>query len=196
MKEVRFYRANEKPYGVLSNLYRCTIRFEGIDYPTAEHAYQAGKAAKPAVRDWILAAPTPSLCAMAAHGLYKWDVRPDWAKIKFKRMYEVLLAKFRQHDDLRKILIGTGTARLVEVGTTDTAVNRTWGEVNGRGRNMLGVLLMQVRSFFGGELPCQCDGEGVIYNVCDEVEQSFECPGCSNCKPPPEQPAKKRPRRK
>ncbi|HTA64267.1 MAG TPA: hypothetical protein VK753_02070 [Xanthomonadaceae bacterium] len=34
---------------------------------------------------------------------------------------------------------------MVEAGRTDNAVNRTWGEVNGKGQNMLGVLLMEVR---------------------------------------------------
>lgn len=71
--EIRFYRANEKPYGVFSNLFRRAITFEDVEYPTAEHAYQAGKARKEVVRDWILSAPSPSLVAMAAHGLYTWD---------------------------------------------------------------------------------------------------------------------------
>jgi ribA/ribD-fused uncharacterized protein len=143
--EIHFYRANEKPYGAFSNLHRRTVYFEDQTYTTAEHAYQAGKARKTAVREWILSAPTPSLVAMAAHGLYTWDVSPNWAKLKFERMREVLLAKFTQHADLRELLLSTGNARLVEAARTDTPVNRTWGEVNGKGRNMLGVLLMEVR---------------------------------------------------
>ena len=67
--DLKFYRANEKPYGAFSNLFRSEITFEGRVYPTAEHAYQAGKAAKPAVREWILQAPTPALAAMAARRL-------------------------------------------------------------------------------------------------------------------------------
>jgi ribA/ribD-fused uncharacterized protein len=143
--EIRFYRSNEKPYGVFSNLHRTPVTFEDQVFPTAEHAYQAGKAAKAAVRDWILSAPTPSLVAMAAHGLYTWDIVPNWSKIKFDRMRGVLRAKFSQHPALRDLLLSTGNARLVEVGTTDNAVNRLWGEVNGKGKNMLGVLLMEVR---------------------------------------------------
>lgn len=144
-QEIRFYRANEKPYGVFSNLYRCEIIFEGRTYPTAEHAYQAGKARKEAVREWILAAPTPSLAAMAAHGLYVWDVVPNWAEIKFDRMRAVLRAKFDQHTELKELLLETGDTRLVESGTVDNAVNRLWGEVNGKGQNMLGVMLMELR---------------------------------------------------
>jgi ribA/ribD-fused uncharacterized protein len=146
--EIKFYRSNEKPYGVFSNLYPSPVQFEDKLYPTAEHAYQAGKARKPEVRDWILSAPTPALAAMAAHGLYTWDVTPNWAEIKFNRMRRVLRAKFEQHPDLRKILLSTGKARLVEAGTVNNAINRLWGEVNGAGQNMLGVMLMELRTEF------------------------------------------------
>lgn len=143
--EIRFYRSNEKPYGAFSNLYRREIHVDGIAYPTSEHAYQAAKARRPEVRDWILAAPSPALLAMAAHGLYQWDIVPDWSRIKFDRMRTVLRAKFTQHEDLRELLLSTGNARLVESATVDNPVNRLWGEVNGKGKNMLGVLLMDLR---------------------------------------------------
>lgn len=146
MDEIRFYRANEKPYGAFSNLYRRPIFFEEIYFPTAEHAYQAGKARKPEVREWLMAAPSPSLLAMAAHGLYQWDIIPSWSRIKFDRMRAVLHAKFTQHDDLRNLLLATGSARLVESTTIDNPVNRLWGEVNGVGKNMLGELLMELRA--------------------------------------------------
>jgi ribA/ribD-fused uncharacterized protein len=146
--EIRFYRANEKPYGAFSNLYKCPVEFEGTVFPTSEHAYQAGKARKPAVRQWILSAPTPALAAMAAHGLYVWDVVPDWAQTKFERMRTVLRAKFDQHPALRELLLSTGTARLVEAGTVNNAVNRLWGEVDGKGENMLGVMLMELRTAY------------------------------------------------
>jgi ribA/ribD-fused uncharacterized protein len=145
LPEIHFYRANEKPYGAFSNLYKRAIIFEGIEYPTAEHAYQAGKARKAEVREWILNAPSPSLVAMAAHGLYTWDIVPNWSKIKFDRMRNVLKAKYTQHEDLRELLLSTGNMRLVEACRTNNIVNRTWGEVNGKGLNMLGVLLMELR---------------------------------------------------
>lgn len=145
MDEIRFYRASEKPYGAFSNLYRRDIEFEGEVFSTSEHAYQAGKARKPAVRKWLMEAPSPALLAMAAHGLYYWDVAPGWSTSKFARMRSVLRAKFAQHDDLRELLLSTGEARLVEAATVDNEVNRLWGEVNGNGRNMLGVMLMELR---------------------------------------------------
>lgn len=144
--EIRFYRASEKPYGAFSNLYRRAVEFEGETFTTSEHAYQAGKARKPEVRDWVLSAPSPSLVAMAAHGLYYWDIAPGWSRTKFDRMRGVLRAKFTQHEDLKEMLLSTGNARLVESATVDSEVNRLWGEVNGEGRNMLGQLLMELRA--------------------------------------------------
>lgn len=144
-EDLCFYRANEQPYGAFSNLYRREFAFEGEVYPTAEHAYQAGKARKPEVREWLMSAPSPALLAMAAHGLYYWDIAPGWSKNKFDRMKRILRTKFSTFDDLRELLLGTGDRRLVETATTDSQVNRLWGEVNGQGKNMLGVLLMEVR---------------------------------------------------
>ncbi len=155
--EIRFYRANEKPYGALSNLYRRSIFFDGEHFPTAEHAYQFGKPRKESVKKWLMSAPAPSLVAMAAHGLYTWDIRPDWNAIKFDRMRAVLRAKFTQHSDLRTLLLSTGNARLVESTTVDNTVNRTWGEVNGKGRNMLGVLLMELRAELRNGTPVEIE---------------------------------------
>lgn len=58
----------------------------------------------------------------------------------------MLRAKFTQHEDLRELLVSTGSARLIETATVDNEVNRLWGEVNGQGRNMLGELLMELRA--------------------------------------------------
>lgn len=149
--EIRFYRASDRPYGVFSNLYKRPVELDGVTYPTAEHAYQAGKARKPAVRDWLMAAPSPALLAMAAHGLYYWDIAPGWSKSKFDRMRRVLLAKFSQHEDLKSALLSTVDATLIECATTDSEVNRLWGQVNGVGRNMLGTLLMEVRAQLSGQ---------------------------------------------
>lgn len=148
--EILFYRSNERPYGVFSNLYRRPMEFEGEVFPTAEHAYQAGKARKPEVRAWLLAAPSPSLLAMAAHGLYAWDVAPGWSAGRRYRMRRVVRAKFEQHPDLAAVLLSTAGSRLVEAAAADTPVNRRWGRVNGVGSNWLGLILEDVRGALAG----------------------------------------------
>lgn len=84
LTEIHFYRSNEKPYGVFSNLFRRAIAFEGVEFPTAEHAYQAGKARKEAVRKWILSAPTPSLVAMACTRSLYMGHRSELVKNKIR----------------------------------------------------------------------------------------------------------------
>jgi ribA/ribD-fused uncharacterized protein len=141
---IEFYRASG-PYGCFSKLYRRVMHFEGEPYYCAEAAYQAGKARKREVRAWLLGAPTPSILAMAAHGLNYWDIAPGWSKGRYDRMRRVVEAKFRQHPDLAAILLSTGDAEIVECGTVDNEVNRRWGQVNGVGQNWLGRILMEVR---------------------------------------------------
>jgi len=153
--EIRFYRASEKPFGAFSNLFRRAMTFD-VDYgdgrmlplhfDCAERAYQYHKPRSAKVRNWLMAAPTPALLAMAAHGLYTWDVAPGWSRNKVGIMRRVVLAKFTQHADLRELLLSTRGARLVEYTTTDNETNRFWGEVNGVGRNTMGLILMDVRA--------------------------------------------------
>ncbi len=142
MEEIRFYRANQKDYGFLSNLYKRPIKFEGREFSTSEHAYQYGKFAKKDVAEWAMNAPAPHLLAIVAHGLFRWDVVPNWSKIKVERMKSVLIQKFTQHSDLKEKLIDTKDSILIEESNIDSY----WGcGKNGKGKNMLGVLLMEVR---------------------------------------------------
>lgn len=56
-------------------------------------------------------------------------------------MFNCVLAKFSQHEDLKKILLGTGDKYLNE-----HAPDRYWGDgMNGEGKNRLGIILMKVR---------------------------------------------------
>lgn len=151
---IRFYRASDKPFGCFSNLYKRSMWFHDREYPTAEHAYQAGKARDAGVARWLLAAPSPSLLAGAAHALNSWDIVPGWSKNRRVRMREVVWEKFSQHPDLAAILVGTGDARIVESATVDNEVNRRWGEVK-RGKewvgdNWMGEILMEVREQLKG----------------------------------------------
>ena len=74
------------------------------------------------------------------------DIVPGWSKIRFDRMRLALRAKFTQHEDLLELLLATGDTQLVECATVDNTVNRLWGEVDGRGKNMLGTMLVETRT--------------------------------------------------
>jgi len=57
-------------------------------------------------------------------------------------MYEVCLAKFKQHADLREKLLSTGSVQLIEGNDWN---DREWGVCNGTGKNKLGKILMRIR---------------------------------------------------
>ena len=139
--EIRFYRASGE-YGFLSNLFKRPVVFEGREFPCSESAYQFGKPRDEKVAEWLVSAPKPHLCAAAAHSLFVFDVKEDWNKNKVERMRGVLRAKFSQHRDLAEKLLATGDADLIEESNMDAF----WGiGKKGNGRNMLGMLLMEIR---------------------------------------------------
>jgi len=69
-------------------------------------------------------------------------LRKDWEEIKEDVMYKVVLAKFVQNEELKYKLLDTGSAELIEENNWG---DRIWGTVNGKGRNLLGKILMRVR---------------------------------------------------
>jgi ribA/ribD-fused uncharacterized protein len=69
-------------------------------------------------------------------------LRPDWEIVKDDIMREILREKFAQHLELRALLLSTGDAQLIE----HTANDRYWADGgDGRGKNRLGELLMELR---------------------------------------------------
>lgn len=138
---IKFYRSSGD-YGFLSNLYKHPIKFEGREFPTSEHAYQFGKFKDPKVKEWAMLAPKPHLLAILAHGLFWWDITENWKEIKVERMLKVLRVKF-SNPDLKQKLQDTKDAILIE----DSKIDTFWGiGKKGKGKNMLGELLMQVRN--------------------------------------------------
>ena len=143
-KQILFYRVNGE-YVFLSNLYKCEIEFEDKIFSSSEAAYQYGKAKNPEVGNWIISAPKQHLIAAAGHGLFAFDIVENWNHIKVSRMYQVLKAKFTQHSDLKAKLLETENKMLLENSKTDAF----WGiGKRQNGKNMLGRLLMELRTEF------------------------------------------------
>ena len=63
-------------------------------------------------------------------------------EVKDQIMYEIVLNKFSQNEELREKLIATGDEYLAEGNTWHDTY---WGVCNGKGKNKLGKILMQVR---------------------------------------------------
>lgn len=165
---ISFYRANERPYGAFSNLSRRPLQVLGRSFPTVEHAYQWLKPRDAAVRDWLQAAPSPSLIALAAHAipseepdaallmgrvadaLLGFHTRPGWSRLRYPWMLHLQRCRAAQQADLRELLLSTGNEQIVEAGKIDDDAGRRWGIVNGRGQNYLGRMLVRVRAELRG----------------------------------------------
>ena len=123
----------------LSNMSESSFKVGQETYPTVEHFFQAMKTTDPTERAAILAAKTPA----EAKKIGKTVTLPaNWSKIKLEVMEVGLRAKFQQNPELKKKLIDTGDADLIEGNTWGDTY---WGQVDGKGENNLGKLLMKIR---------------------------------------------------
>jgi ribA/ribD-fused uncharacterized protein len=142
----------------LSNFYLSTIAFEGDVYPTVEHAFQAAKTSDVGERASVRDAGAPGQAKRRGR---KVTLRADWEEVKNDIMLGILRIKFRD-PGLRALLLATGDAELVEGNWWH---DRYWGQCDcarckGQGRNILGNLLMQVRSELRmAEQPEETEGE-------------------------------------
>lgn len=139
-KVINFYMVNGE-YGCFSNFSRHRLFLKEKVWKTSEHYFQAQKFAGTEFEEKVRLAPTPKESAELGRNR-KFPLRKDWEEIKDDIMREALRAKFTQNDELKKILLETGDAELVE----HTANDRYWGDGgDGSGKNMLGKLLMELR---------------------------------------------------
>ena len=139
---IYFYGADEVPYGCFSNFSAHPLELDGHLWPTSEHYYQAQKFAGTRHAELIRRARTPLRAAELGRDRAK-PLRRDWERVKDDVMRRAVAAKFRAHADIRGILLSTGDEEIVEDSPTDYY----WGRgADGSGRNMLGRILMRVRS--------------------------------------------------
>jgi ribA/ribD-fused uncharacterized protein len=127
--------------------------FEGIEYPSSEHAFQAAKTLDQQVRQQIAASPTPDQAKRLGRNI---QLRPNWDRwIRFEQMSAVLAAKF-QDPQLRQLLVDTSDQLLVE---GNNYCDQVWGcchcgqHAAWPGRNELGQILMRLRGQLAGESP-------------------------------------------
>lgn len=139
-----FFYESSSPYYYLTNFYLCVMKVGGVLYKSSEHYFQAAKffTTRPDIAQLIANARTPREAFDLAH-IYNIYVREDWRAVKDDVMLHILREKFRQNPDLAKRLRNTGSSKLVE----HTSKDSYWADGgDGSGKNMLGQLLMVVRS--------------------------------------------------
>lgn len=132
-----------KEFRFLSNFWPCTVRYDGVLYPTVEHAYQASKTLDAGERETIRALKSPGDAKRAGKTV---TVRGDWSDIKISIMRELVTQKFK-NPFLAPLLLATGDAQLLEIVTWH---DNFWGVCKckncpGIGENNLGKILIEVR---------------------------------------------------
>jgi ribA/ribD-fused uncharacterized protein len=124
----------------LSNFYTCDVPYEGIVYPSAEHAYVAAKTTDTHMRVKIAAIETPALVKKFGRTI---ALRDDWEAIKLQEMRIIVHSKFTHNAWLADKLRNTAPHELVEGNWWG---DRFWGrDLAGYGSNHLGQILMEVR---------------------------------------------------
>jgi ribA/ribD-fused uncharacterized protein len=128
----------DPPYEFLSNFHPATVRLDGAEYPTVEHAYQAAKTLDVLEREHVRSAATPALAKERGRQV---TVRPHWNDLKVAVMRDLLAQKFSD-PVLCERLAATAPLELIEGNTWG---DRFWGVYEGEGENWLGRLLMEIR---------------------------------------------------
>jgi ribA/ribD-fused uncharacterized protein len=128
-------------YSFLSNFYIYPIKWRDRILPSAEHAYQSEKTTDELERETIYHAATPADAKRLGGKKHLKHLAPDWDSIKSSIMLMVLYAKFYD-PELRAKLLATNNEKLIEKNWWNDTY---WGVCNGKGKNVLGVLLMEVR---------------------------------------------------
>ncbi len=140
MNQIKFYRVNDA-YGCFSNFSPHTVVIDGVEWRTSEHYFQAMK-----FLDRKLQAKAMDIVSPMKVALFGRDrtlpLRPDWDEVKDDVMRKVVFQKVIQNKEMFDTLLATKDAELIEHTKNDAY----WADGgDGSGRNMLGIILMEVR---------------------------------------------------
>ena len=132
----------EGNYRFLSNFYGAPVEFEGLTYPSVEHAFVAAKTLDQNKRVHISHIGTAR--EVKAYGR-KLSLRPDWEQVKLSIMEDLVRQKFTHWPGLQQMLLDTGDQELIEGNWWH---DKFWGiDLKTReGENHLGKILMKVRA--------------------------------------------------
>lgn len=135
------FSSKSASYNELSNFHKSKFLLDGKEWPTVEHYFQAQKfPTSPEYQEKIRGASEPNR-AKTFGASKEFPIRNDWDSYREEVMRKALKAKFEQNPNLKPLLLSTTGRPLVE----DTS-DAYWGQGrNKKGKNRLGLLLMELR---------------------------------------------------
>ena len=141
-KQVKFYGYKHP----LSNFYESNFRIGTFIYPTVEHFYQSQKSDDHYERLDILMADSPKEAKQMGRDIE--TPRENWEEKRLIYMWKGIHAKFTQNKNLKKYLLDTKDAELIE----NSPVDPFWGRgKDWEGENKLGKMLMMLRKEMGND---------------------------------------------
>jgi len=126
-------------YRWLSNYFPCRVEWDGRVYGSSEAAYQSAK--YPAAERDVFTRLDPD--PARRYPRTKPYDRAAFQGRKVSAMREISWAKFSQNTELGNKLLATGERYLEE---TNWWGDDTWGVYQGKGENLLGKILMDIRA--------------------------------------------------
>lgn len=139
---IRFGLKLENDYKGFLTMAPSPIVVDGKRYPTVEHYFQAMKFPDDLQWQEAIRVADKGLKARQLGEDKTKKPRADWEKVKEGVMKDALVAKFQQNRGLLQLLKETGTRPIVFESN-----DPYWGAgLTGKGKNRLGLLLVQVRT--------------------------------------------------
>jgi hypothetical protein len=137
---IYFYNIREQ-YGCFSNFSPHGFVLDELYWSTSEHYFQAQKFIGTPYLEKLRLVKTPKEAANMGRQR-TLPLRPDWEDVKDNIMRKAVFSKFSTNKDIQEILLSTGNEELVE----NSPIDYYWGcGADGSGKNMLGIVLMEVR---------------------------------------------------
>jgi ribA/ribD-fused uncharacterized protein len=140
---IRFHDVNEVPYGALSMLSPHPITVRHVTYPSVHHYFLCERFKGTGVEEEIRKATSLwEVDRQVRRGEAVGLQRADWDAVKADIMLLATYYKFRQNSNAYEVLMQTGARPLVDHTPSDAY----WGDgADGKGKNLMGVILMAVR---------------------------------------------------
>ena len=126
-------------HAFLHNNTYAPLWYEGVQYATVTHAYEAQRTRDRQVQFHIAAADT----TMEARRRAATYTRTNWDRFRLDIMRDVLCQKFAPGSELLTKLNATAPRQLIN---ECDAPMPFWGTNKGKGQNALGVMLMELRT--------------------------------------------------
>lgn len=137
---IYFYNIREQ-YGCFSNFSPHGFVLDELYWSTSEHYFQAQKFIATPYLEKLRLVKTPKEAANMGRQR-TLPLRSDWEDVKDNIMRKAVFSKFSTNKDIQGILLSTGNEKLVE----NSPIDYYWGcGADGSGKNMLGIVLMEIR---------------------------------------------------